>query len=464
MNEHPVSNAFEEQVRQAVQVQDANPEFVASLRGRLASMPVKAGPRFTFRPLWAVGLALLVVAIAAASLPGVASAVRQWFGFIPGLGLVEQHSTLRSLKMPVSVERDGVTVTLQAVLVYPDRVELTYSAAGIRGGAGPGGEACGGADSYPYLSLPDGALLEPDPMPKGGKTSAMGYNMGHSYSTSIPEGVNQATFLLTCLQNTTRGTAPENWVIPFQLVDVPAGQAVGEPLAAGEQPAVARPEGSAIAFDLVGGAVEEDGYHFFFHFNLPGDDPALLAARPAAMYAIDSSGARIDVINALPWSPFDHVEVWEYRTALMPAPGPLTLVIEGAQVYYLAQEAAFTFAPGADPQMGQTWALDETFTIGGQQIRVTSARMIEMDGHPGFEFTIQAADPAVTISAEVMDMTPSAPEYSMWSTTRASAPGSSITAGFVYENAVPETLTVTFNTLAVLHDGSWTVDWTPPAP
>ncbi len=464
MSEYLVSDAFEEQVRQAVQVPDANPEFVASLRGRLASRPVKARPRFTLRPLWAAGLALLVVTIAAASLPGVASAVRQWFGFIPGLGLVEQHSNLRALKAPVSVERDGVTVTVQEVLVYPDRVELTYSAAGIQGGAGPGGEVCGGPESYPYLSLPDGVLLEPDPMPKGGKASAMGYNMGHSYSASVPQGVNQATFLLTCLQNTPRGAAPENWVIPFELVSIPAGQAVGEPLAAGDQTAVAQLEGSSIAFDLLGGAVEEDGYHFFFHFNLPGDDPALLAARPAAVYAIDSSGARIDVINALPWSPFDQAEVWEYRTAMMPAPGPLTLVIEGAQVYYLAQQAAFAFAPGADPRVGQTWTLDETFTIGGQPIRVTSARMIELDGHEGFEFTIQAADPALTISAEVMDMTPSAPEYSMWSTTRASAPGSTVTAGFVYENAVPETLTVTFNTLAVLRDGSWTVDWTPPGP
>ena len=49
-------------------------------------------------------------------------------------------------------------------------------------------------------------------------------------------------------------------------------------------------------------------------------------------YVDPSSGARIDLINALPWSPYDTVDVWEYRSVSAPAAGPLTVVIEDVVV------------------------------------------------------------------------------------------------------------------------------------
>ena len=59
-----------------------------------------------------VVLALILFALALFSLPDVARALRQLFGYIPGLGVVETGTSLRMLAQPVVAERDGVTVTI----------------------------------------------------------------------------------------------------------------------------------------------------------------------------------------------------------------------------------------------------------------------------------------------------------------------------------------------------------------
>lgn len=321
---------------------------------------------------------------------------------------------------------------------------------------------------YPRLALDNGAQVPAEPMALGGSRSASGYSAGHSFSAAIPAGTGSAAFLLTCLQEVNRGAAPEDWSVPFTLVDVPEGVPVGQPLVTANQPVQEQaPAGQAanreIDFSFEGGALHDDGYHIFFRFASRNAAPDFMTARPLAVYALDSAGARIELINALPWSPFDKVDVWEYRMVTSPAPGPLTLVIEGAQVYYLAQDASFTFTPGEQPRLGQTWRIGEHFEIGGHGLVVQSAEAIELVGHPGFAFVITADEADLKLAAELMDMHAAAEGYETWSTTGNHTAGSRITPGFVYTSDTPETVRVTFNTISVQTEGTWKLEWTPPA-
>lgn len=456
---------LEDQIREVVHVPDPNPEFAAHLRGRLARLNVPPGrPRVRLSLAWSMGIALAVLVIAI-SLPGAASAIRQLFGYIPGIGVVEQGIPQRILQAPVTVTRDGVALTIQQVIAYEDRVELSYRVDGLPAGQEQAGaDACGGPDMYPVLVLPDGSQVAAEPMALGGEILAAGYRMGHGFDATLPAEASGATFHLKCLQSAQRGTAPEDWVVPFQLVDAPTGQPVGKLLEPGNAPVVAEPSEIDTSFTFLGGALHDDGYHFFFRFSAADGSPDFMTARPAAMYLIDSSGQRVDLINTLPWSPFDAVEVWEYRAAMSPAPGPVTVHIDGVAVYYLAQAASFEFAPGEDAHVGQTWALDEHFTIGGHDLSVTSAEMVELEGHRGFDFVIEANDPELKFSAELLDVHSSAQGFAMWSTTSMPAPASAIKTGFVYESAVPGALTATFNTITIVERGAWIVEWTPPQP
>jgi hypothetical protein len=455
-------NELQDQIREVMRAPDPNPEFVSHLRSKLTrmSMPQKQ-TQLIFRPAWVIGI-LMAVLVLAANLPGVAGAVRQLFGFVPDIGLVKQNSPLRVSEAPVVVRREGITLTLQQGIVYADRVELSYSVEGLS--TKGSGLSCSGVDSYPFLRLPDGMLVAAQPVALGGEGITTGYTTGHAFPAAIPQDVSSVDFILKCLQGTERGEAPEDWVVPFTLTTVPLGQMVGKLLAEGNPPQVLQPAEVETNFSFLGGAVNNDGYHFFFRFSAQNTGPEILAVRPFSMYLIDSSGARIELINFLPWSPFDQVDIWEYRAVKAPAPGPATIIINGVQVYYLPQEASFDFSPGKDAQVGQTWDLDEHFQIGGHAISVTSARMVEVENHKGFMFTIRADQPEAQINAEVMDMTGNDPRYQMWSTIGDPAPANVVATGFVYGSTVPETLRVTFNTISVLANGSWKVQWFPSQP
>jgi len=375
---------------------------------------------------------------------------------------VQQNAPARMIDLPSAVTRDGITLTIEHLLVYPDRTELAYRVEGFAPApVESSGAVCSGAEMYPRLRLPDGSVLDADPMGLGGARTASGYTAGHSFSSGIPTGVGRLRFELTCLQEAPRGVAPEDWSVELRLVAAPEGAQVGQPLTGAETVAVEQQAGVGINFDFLGGARQEDGYHFFFRFSAQDSHPDFLAARPRSMYLLDSSGARIEVINARPWSPFDRVDVWEYRAVLPPASGEMTLVVDGAELFYLGQHASFVFAPGTGTAVGQTWVLDERFSIGGRDFVVERAEKIALEGREGFQFTVAAGSAQDEISVDLIDMH-SAPEYSVWSPTGGAGLAQRVTAGFVYAGAVPETLTVTFNTVSVAADGTWQLRWSAP--
>ncbi len=470
MTQYEPSKEFETQIRAAVRTPDANPEFVEHLRGRLAHIPApRPKGRFIARPLWALGIALLlVVVVITVSSPDIVIAFRQLFSFVPGIGLVEQGGPVQKMTEPVSETRDGITLTLDEALVYPDHIELAYTVQGIPDSLrnGPDEELCLGADMYPRLRLKNGTEVAADPMALGGSRSASGYTAGHSFSIKVPSGTTSAVFLLTCLQETRRGVSPENWSVPFHLIEVPADRQPGKPLQTTNQTVEAevpgdQPVSMKVEFTFEGSALHDDGYHVFFRFSSQSNDPDFMTVRPNVVSVLDSTGKQIELIYVKPWSPFEKVDIWEYRLVTAPAPGPLTLVIEGAQAYYLAQVAFFTFTPGPDSQIGETWQIDERFEIGGHELLVESAKKIEMEGHPGFEFVISTEEPGLRFNAELMDMRSNADGFDLWSTTGDQAYASRITPGFVYTTGTPETVEVRFNTVRVLAEGTWRLDWTP---
>ncbi len=59
-----------------------------------------------------VVLVLLVVITLMASVPAVRAAIQRWFGYVPGIGLVSEGQ-MRVLAEPVSVSRDGITLTVE---------------------------------------------------------------------------------------------------------------------------------------------------------------------------------------------------------------------------------------------------------------------------------------------------------------------------------------------------------------
>ena len=512
MSEFNISPEFEEKVREAVSVPNARPEFVNQLRNELAGRPVEMKPTFIFRPAWAVAFAL-ALAVIAVSVPGIAAAIGRLFGYVPEVGLVETTNGLRMLVEPVSVTREGVTLTVKSVFVFADHVELAYEVKGIDpandgwqaddAGANPtafcGGVNIGEMDTKAgdaMLRLPDGTLLERD---RSGMYPKNAYAMTPVYAASIPADVTEMTMILDCIPMARIGAVQENWEVTFELITVPAGTVLGEPVIE-VAPTVTLPEvlptttnanvpAPVVTMTLERVVPMDSGTIFYFSMDMENKDPSLVSIMPVNVYVIDSLGQKLQLIGNFTWQPFEHRagSAFEFMLQSKPADGPLNLVVENAVAYYAplyveppqatADELSFAFDAGVDPQQDQTWSLDKEFDIADYQIKVASAQATTYDEvksqTPDFNFISQGfeygydflveADPLVKTHVE-MDIISESPVCGLSNTVSLVPESSSFHYAQLCRDNFPKgVVRVVLWEFSVLIENAWQVIWTPPA-
>jgi hypothetical protein len=500
MNPYP---EFEEKVRKAVDVPNANPEFVNKLRNELSRGPVKMKPRMIFRPAWALAF-VLALAVMIVSVPGIAAAIGRLFGYVPGIGLVENSGDLRILDQSYSTTREGVTLTINYVLVDRDHVEVIYDVHGISpendgwqsGDYGIDPAAfCGGVkvdDAYknegdPVLKLPDGTLLERD---LTGKYPQNVSAMKPVYEAQTPSDVLEMTFVLKCIPMARHGAVPENWEVPFKLKAVPANMVPGSPVIDVAQTAIAPTEEPALPAPEVTLTLEkivplDSAAIFYFSMDMENRDPSLVSIMPVDAYVIDSQGQKIDLVGSFARQPFEHRpgSLFEFRSASKPADGTLTVLVENAVAYYAPmyveprqatpEEMSFTFDAGANPQAGQTWDLNKGFEIAGYPLKVISVRAVTwsevqepgfIDGSQGYEFGYQftiESNPSIKMSAE-MDIMSESPMCWLTVGSPFIPSGSSLQYTQLCRDTYPSgSVKVTIRELAMLMENTWQSTWTP---
>ena len=428
------------------------------------------------------------------------------------MGLVENTGRLRVLSEPISVTRNGVTVTITNVLAYPDRVELIYEINGIAA-SNDGWQAsdsqenptafCGGVnigkvankDGDARLKLPDGTLLERD---YTGLYPQNAFAMKPVYQVSLPADLDRITMVLKCLPMARLGAVPENWEIPFELKSVPADEVVGETVLDVEQTAVGPdplPDPIAtiapglptpvVTMKLENVVPGDERYIFYFSMDMENRDPSLISIMPITAYVIDSLGQKIQLIGNFPWQPFEHRvgSAFQFTSQSKPAAGPLTLVVEKAVAYYAPlyteppqatpDEMSFTFDAGENPQRGQTWHVDREFEIAGYPVHVLSARAVTfedlnipnlVDGSQGYEYGYEFAvqtDPSVKMLMWMDIMT--AAQNCWLSNAQSNVPdSSSISFIQLCRDEFPKSnVRVTIGELSVLLENTWQTVWNP---
>lgn len=503
MNDLNPSPEFEEKVRQAMDVPNASPEFVNKLRSELVRAPVKVKPRFMFRPAWALAFAM-ALAVLVVSAPVVGAALGRLLGYVPEVGLVENTGNLKMLAEPVSVTREGVTVTISSVFVFEDRVELEYEVAGIKENYSNQPEMCGSvhpgngfwSDADADLRLPDGTMVRRDYA--GEFQFENRYAMKPIYAVQVPAGVSELTMILKCIPFTRLGDVPENWEIPFKLISVPAGTVVGAPVIEVVQPtetqsvkeptelpatAVSNLPAPVVTMKLEKLVPMDSATVFYFSMDMKNMDPSLISIMPVSVYVIDSLGQKIQLIGNFALQPFEHRvgSLFPYTSASKPADGPLTVVVENAVAYYAPlytdppqatpEEMSFTFDAGTNPQQGQTWELNNEIMIAGYPVKITSARAVTwedvkipsfIDGSQGYEYGYQfqvESAPSVKLDVE-MDIMQDNCGFPV--KTDYMPVGSSLSYSHLCRDSYPNgQVKVTIWELAVLLENTWQSTWTP---
>lgn len=136
----------------------------------------------------------------------------------------------RVLEQPAAVVRDGITVQVEQVIVYPGSIELVYTVRDIPHEilfdpfTTPEENICGGPDSYANLMLPGGEIIYAENYLLDGKAfgtiqgpTASSYLI-HLYHATVPEDVREMTLVLKCLELVDLDKAPLDWEVPFRVV------------------------------------------------------------------------------------------------------------------------------------------------------------------------------------------------------------------------------------------------------
>ena len=370
---------------------EPSPEFSARLEHELHSKLLQQETRKMFgrksrlspRLAWGLGLtvAALLVGLFVASSTMVA-AMKRLFGYVPGVGVVEQGAPLRVLAEPVSQTRDGITLTVTGAVLSVDKTVVVFSVENIPLDKLSHEEDNPGCIDEEELHLPDGTKLQINS--GSGIGSGSRYESRFTY-TPVPADVNEATLYVPCIQSALPGILPEDWDLPLRFVPAPPEMTVFPILEA--TPAFAK-ESTAPAIEsaalaelnpiVISNVIDTgDSYILSGRFSPPRPTGAIeWSLRPSSGVTLtDAMGQTIpyeypeDIDMPMPADVYS--EVWAVKIS-KDFVAPLTINYGTTYILIDPQTSyAFDFDAGPNPQVGQTWALnkeiqmaDHVFTLG----------------------------------------------------------------------------------------------------
>jgi hypothetical protein len=518
MTKESANPSIEEKIYAATRTPTPRPEFLAALSTRLANthrddQPDRGNPDRPaalglwlagfFRPAWSLaGVILLVLAaiFIAIGPRRVLAEANRLLGYLPSIGLVQSGSELRVLAAPVQMERAGTTLTIEQGAADQQRTVIIYRVEGLSSKASKLPVEGNPMRELVVLLLPDGSILTQN------DGSLSGWGTGYQARLifpPLPGSVHAATLMVARLESMPAGAAPEGWRIPIQFKPAPADlktmpvyelttpQSVSAaPVSTATQLALSATPNQATAsltsvsqangvqFNLKRVIELADGYQLEGSLSWDTQTYANLSTNPLAFPAYSLQDKRGQAI------PFEEVvtdsfgspdfnanqsgKPWAIRTNSKAFPGPWQLSIAQLLAFQVVKpdQAVIQVDFGADPQSGQSWALNQDLQIAGHVLRVTSARLESEPRNGGLILQLAfAADPSVTgVSVEDPQNQP----VTSSSGSGGGGPASMQTAG-AFSASIPYSIKpggihqVQVTGIGFLLDGPWAVRWDPPA-
>lgn len=405
MSEWSSTPQFEETIRQSFGVPKIRSEFVnqgyANLMQLASAKSRKSRTFFGLRPAWAIALAifsLLIIGTLAIGPQRVYAAVLQLFGYIPGVGIVDQSSPIRLLAEPVSQTRDGITVSVNQAVLTAGETQIDYGISGVPLSAYPKEEAVSGCIEPEYLRLPDGTRIE--------------------INAPIPETVNEAAFILPCIFNTLPGTVPTDWELPLHFVAAPADLTIlpvidvspqvtpteNEPALESVTPSITSTESPQATVSVDKIIETEDGYILlgYVHPNIPEGSWLQITGAPTIL---DADGKTVnysrpnDVQELAPSGPIRGGTSWVMQIKGQGIKFPLTIHYSGVIISQVDPQASaqMLIDIGTNPQAGQTWDVNQDVQLAGNTIRLVSITA----GADGYSFRINPGPALSGVSIQI---------------------------------------------------------------
>ena len=370
---------FEEEIRAATAVPQADEKFIESLQNRLiqqATVERKAHRPFSLRPAWAITLLVLLVMTITTLVIGPQKVYAEFlklFGYVPGIGFVDLNQ-VRVLQNGVTQRHAGQEVTAVRGVVSPHGTDIWLEFSD---------EARPVADAW--LETADGqhfSLLNWSYNPD--KPGTHGVVM---HFATLPESVNEVNIRLVegwslplvWVQGSTGDIKPANIVlVPTEALaetSIPApslcSQALGVQFCI--QAAVRTTDGLQVLLEATPGEQYAPGSGFSpSMFDLPGKNGAInLMTNDGQVYPVEPNSIQVGG---------------------EPSGSQSTLLFPGVQDLHgdmrLQISAVMLFVPlidkisidlGNHPTAGQTLTIDQTVDVAGNPVHFSQAELISSD-------------------------------------------------------------------------------------
>jgi hypothetical protein len=405
----------------------------------------------------AIGVVLLLLAAIGVIGPDrVLAAVRSLFGYLPGIGFVEDAETVRVLSGPISLTQGGVTVTVTEAVADAESTRIYFSAEGISHALQFIQQSAGLPVGQRRLILPDGSEIATFQMwSVEARDTALDFQVVFQ---PLPQGTVDATLILGQIPGVPPEITRQDWRLPLHFLPGPASGRVLE-----AAPVLASsPEQQGISLRLE--SVAQTSGMAMLSVSVTVSDPTLALERDWENRVIleDADGSRI-------WLSANNSDLSRADTSVFPVPflqhgARYTLKLLGPLEGFRAvsdDEAGsrFTLNLGVDPQPGQSWKLDQVIEAGGQRLHLSEARLLEGDACSSFP---EAGGSGMSLA---FDFDPQPGVINVMVTPLDSKSGASrvyTTACLVYPQTPKGVQTFRIANVTIPIEGVWTVDWQAP--
>jgi hypothetical protein len=387
-------------------------------------------------------LLILSVLLALTLLTGVAYAVGRLTGFIPGFGFTGDASTVYMLQEPVQVEQDGITIRVENAVSAEDKFWVSLS---LQGTYATDQTLFPGAT----VILSDGTVLQSRAGQEGDQ-NADPRQASYEFPV-LPSGTDALTFHYEFF--TRDAVIVWKADIPIKLRPIRAEEVIPAPVTQSAPLQSETHEGVTLVLDHVAAASDKTILEVSLRFDQPGTSLNTfwginLTSDEGTIYPLteilSDSNNQSKTFETLP---FRGGETLTLSLAAFPDAQALPMSVD-----FPVDQAIFTFDPGANPQVGQSWELDEQVQVGKYLVHVISARQVSLT-ELLFEF---GPTPGVTgvalYSPSINGGTGSPP-----------VENANYTARLFFENVPVQPITITVTRVHYTARGQWQIQWHAPA-
>ena len=454
---------------------DPRTAFVINLRQQLLNQAARSIeqparrliiPRWmSLQPAWRYFTAVVLVIclmIMAIGPQRVLAAIQGWIGYIPGLGFVFNPDSALVLEQPLSITQDGVNVTVVDAVADEANTRILLKAEGILNLW-----KNGYSDTADRIVPPDPRLTYP-----GGSLVLNHYsqiNLG-TYSISLelvfpplPKGVDDPVLYFQRIPEIPKSIAPEGWAIPLHFI---IGTAKGRITTTVEQVTTSYTKnGITLILDSVARMQDKDALRVSLTSTLPGTKVGYYGLEQLTLWDLD--GHPVPFINQRIYDP-PYVTVVTFSSQRLVPNQSYTLTVAGpVELSKLIpasdHQVEFTVDLGQNPQIGQSWAVDQTIPADGKQIHIRSVRMVQGEYGIGLIFDVAPQEEMSGVTIDPISASP---------TVILNTRGVTIIQqdGYLkhsdptlyYREAPKDKLTFRISAIHTFIQGPWTLTWKMP--